>query len=104
MKPAAHGTKHCQRYRPLPGVRNVNEIVSWSVLSGQGALSHGFLAPSGMPVQRHRDAELRDREDVRGGDGIDRLGRLAVEREVAADGALRLAMNGLRSPDWPSNW
>ena len=49
MKPAAHGTKHCQRYRPLPGVRNVNEIVSWSLLSGHGAFAHGFLALSGMP-------------------------------------------------------
>src|SRR6516165_8158052 len=47
--PAAHGTKHCQRYTPLPGVRNVNELVVWSLLSEQGALLHGFLALSEMP-------------------------------------------------------
>src|SRR6202035_5839297 len=49
MKPAAHGTKHCQRYSPLLGVRNVNVIVAWSALSGQGAFEHGFLALLEMP-------------------------------------------------------
>ena len=28
----------------MPGVRNVNSIVSWAVLSGHGALLQGFFA------------------------------------------------------------
>ena len=44
MNPAAHGTKHCQRYSPLPGVRNVNVVVVWSYDRLQGALPHGFFA------------------------------------------------------------
>src|SRR5579875_555391 len=49
MKPAAHGTKHCQRYRPLPGARKVKEIVSCALLSEQGAWPQGFLALSETP-------------------------------------------------------
>src|ERR1700733_4242998 len=44
MNPAAHGTKHCQRYRPFAGVRNVKETVTCASLSGQGALAHRFFA------------------------------------------------------------
>src|SRR5438105_15817799 len=50
MNPAAHGTKHCQRYSPLPGVRNVNVVVVWSYDRLQGALPHGFFASSATPL------------------------------------------------------
>src|SRR5580704_5106675 len=49
MYPAAHGTKHCHRYSPLPGVRNVKVVVVWSNDRSQGALLHGFFAVADMP-------------------------------------------------------
>src|SRR6202020_646577 len=50
MNPAPQGTKHCQRYRPLAGVRNVNEIVSWALLREHGAFEHRFLALAPGPI------------------------------------------------------
>ena len=49
MKPAAHGTKHCQRYSPFAGVRKREG--DRVVVGAQRArrVAHGFLASSGMP-------------------------------------------------------
>src|SRR5665213_2782099 len=55
-----------------------------------GRLGAGVLGVIGDTGNRHADAQLRDREHVRGVVRVDRHGRLAVELELRADDALRL--------------
>src|SRR5581483_11274215 len=50
MKPAAQGTKHCQRYVPALPVRNVNVTVVCASASVHGATLHWFFALSATPL------------------------------------------------------
>src|SRR5205085_729890 len=49
MKPAAQGTKHCQRYVPALPVRIVKTTVVWASASVHGATLHWFFALSATP-------------------------------------------------------
>src|ERR1700749_2719914 len=99
MKPAAHGTKHCHRYRPLPGVRNVNVIVSWSVLSGHGALAHGFFAESGTPYSGTDTPICGIAKMCEAASGSIVTVGLPLSPNVPPMIPVACAMNGLRRPD-----
>src|SRR5579875_1790253 len=79
MKPAAQGTRHCQRYRPLGGVLNVKEIVSWSFFSVQGAFEQGFLALSEIPLSGTYRPMAGIANTCEASLGVDRLDALAVQ-------------------------
>src|ERR1035437_3281484 len=97
MKPAAHGTKHCQRYRPFVGVRNVKTVVVWSLLSVHGALAHGFFAVLETPwsgIERLIAGIANTCEAVAGSIACVGLPSSVMPPVVPVGSA----MNGLRSP------
>src|ERR1019366_6775123 len=100
MKPRAQGTKHCQRYSPAAGGRNVNEIVSWALLSEHGALAHRFLEGLGGPgggTERPDSGTANTCEATVG--SIACVG-LPLSMKLPPTVPVACEMNSLRSPVW----
>src|ERR1700733_5185277 len=104
MYPAAQGTKHCQRKRPLAPVRKVNVIVWCAFFSVHGALPPWFLALSSTPCSGTETPSCGTAKTCDAVSGS--IACVVLPLSVNAPPTVPMAceMKGLRRPESPSYW